>query len=133
MPVLTIVPPAKLTVPRTGPITELLKVQIQSDYHVNSNKPNEEFLIPLKLTWDLGALVSPVVEYPKPDQLKSDFSDQPLSVYTGSFELRTRFQRAENATLGPGFLTGKLRYQACNDKMCLPPRTLDVRVPLLVE
>ena len=28
------------------------------------------------------------------------------------------------------FMNGKLRYQACNNKECLPPRTVDVRVTL---
>ena len=30
-------------------------------------------------------------------------------------------------------LNGKLRYQACNNKECLPPRTVDVRVTLDIQ
>jgi hypothetical protein len=133
-PVLTLAaPPDKLTLARSGDAVQTLKLRILPGYHANSNKPNDDYLIPMKLTWDAGAAVAASVEYPKPTLEKSEFSDQPLSVYTGEFAIRTRFQRAASAMPGPGYLTGKLRYQACNDKMCLPPRTLEVKVPLLVE
>jgi len=34
--------------------------------------------------------------------------------------------------VGPAVMTGKLRYQACNDRMCLAPKTLDVSLPVEV-
>ena len=114
-------------------MTHTLKLQLQPGYHVNSNAPNEEYLIPMKLTWDSHAVETVSVQFPKPASEKSDFSEKPLSVYTGNFEIVTKFRRASSASPGPGFLNGKLRYQACNDKMCLPPKTLDVKVPLRVE
>jgi hypothetical protein len=133
-PVLTLAaPPEKLTLTRSGEAVQTLKLQLQPGYHVNSNKPNDEYLIPMKLTWDAGAADVVAVEYPKPMLEKSEFSEKPLSVYTGGFVIRTRLQRSAKAAPGPGYLTGKLRYQACNQKMCLPPRTLDLKVPLLVE
>jgi DsbC/DsbD-like thiol-disulfide interchange protein len=131
--VLSVSDPAKLTVPRDGEVTGSLKLQLQPGYHVNSNAPNEEYLIPMRLTWDSSAVETISVRYPKPATEKSDFSDKPLSVFSGSFEILTKFRRAAKASPGPGFLNGKLRYQACNDKMCLPPKTLEVKVPLLVE
>lgn len=131
--VLSVADPAKLNVPRGGELTGSLKLQLQPGYHVNSNSPNEEYLIPMRLTWDSTAVETVSVQYPKPITEKSDFSEKPLSVFTGDFEILTKFRRAPKASPGPGFLHGKLRYQACNDKMCLPPKTLEVKVPLLVE
>lgn len=131
--VLSISESAKLTVPRSGEVNQSLKLELQPGYHVNSNSPNEEYLIPIRLTWDSSAVETLSVHYPKPDLEKSEFSDKPLSVFNGSFEIVTKFRRAQKASPGPGFLNGKLRYQACNDKMCLPPKTLEVKIPLLVE
>jgi thiol:disulfide interchange protein DsbD len=131
--VLTIRDSAKLAVPRSGEVTQTLKLQLQPGYHVNSNSPNEEYLIPIRLTWDSAAVEILSVHYPKAVTEKSDFSDKPLSVFNGNFEILTKFRRAAKASPGPGFLNGKLRYQACNDKMCLPPKTLEVKVPLVVE
>jgi hypothetical protein len=131
--VLSISDPVKLSVPRAGEAAQALKLQLKPGYHVNSNTPNEEYLIPLRLTWDSAAVEAVSVQYPKPLAEKAEFSDKPLSVYTGNFEIVTKFRRAAKASPGPGFLNGKLRYQACNDKMCLPPKTIEVKVPLLVE
>jgi len=30
-------------------------------------------------------------------------------------------------------LPGKLRYQACNNTMCFPPKTVDVKLPVEVQ
>jgi hypothetical protein len=105
-------------------------VSILNGYHCNSNTPSEDYLIPLKLTWTAGALDSPAIEYPQPKMEKFSFSDKPLSVYTGDFVITTRFKVGASANPGTVFLSGKLRYQACNDRMCLPPKTLDVSVPV---
>lgn len=131
--VLSVADPVKLSVPRSGEAIQTLKLQLKPGYHVNSNTPNEEFLIPIRLTWDQTAAETVVVQYPKPALEKTEFSDKPLSVFSGDFEIVSKFKRSPKASPGPGFLNGKLRYQACNDKMCLPPKTLDVKVPLLVE
>ena len=76
---------------------------VKEGYHVNSNKPSEEYLIPLKLTWtQTGALEGGTVTYPKPALEKYEFSESPLSVYTGAFELVANFKVAANAPGGSG-------------------------------
>jgi len=47
--------PGKLRVPRTGSVEQSLKLRLQPGYHVNSDKPNDDFLIPLRLSWEKGA------------------------------------------------------------------------------
>lgn len=107
-----------------------ISLELRSGYHCNSNKPADEYLIPLKLTWNPGALEAPEVLYPAPQSEKYSFSEKPLSVYTGNFELNTKFKVAASAMPGTAIVTGKLRYQACTDRMCLPPKTIDVSVPV---
>ncbi len=132
--VLTVPDPPKLTVGRAADPVLKLKVSIRPGYHANSNSPSEEYLIPMKLTWDTAGPIQPVdVLYPKPKMEKYEFSDKPLSVFDGDFEITTKFKRAANPPLGPAFLTGKLRYQACNDKMCLPPKTVEIKLPVLMQ
>ena len=107
-----------------------LSVQLRDGYHVNSNTPSDEYLIPLKLTWSAGPLETAGIVYPKPQSEKYAFSDKPLSVFTGDFEILTRFKVSSTATPGPAALSGKLRYQACNDRMCFPPKSVDVTLPV---
>ena len=108
-------------------------VLLKSGYHVNSNTPSEKYLIPLRLTWEPGLLETVEVVFPKPHMEKYEFSPNPLSVFTGDFELVTKFKVAANASTGPGMALGKLRYQACNNNSCLPPKTLEIRLPLVVQ
>jgi len=131
--VLTIPDPPKLVVKRTENPSYSLKVSIKPGYHANSNKPSEDYLIPLKLTWEPGALEVEEVIYPKPKHEQFSFSEKPLSIFDGEFEIVTKFKRSANPPLGPGFLAGKLRYQACNDKMCLPPKSIEVKLPVLMQ
>ena len=108
---------------RSAAVQVKIPVTVKDGYHVNSNKPSEEYLIPLKLTWtQLGSLEGGTVTYPKPMLEKYEFSETPLSVFTGGFELVANFKVAANAPAGPGAVTGKLRYQACSNRACYPPQ-----------
>ena len=119
---------------RNAALQVKIPVVVKEGYHVNSNKPNEEYLIPLKLTWtSTGALEGGAVTYPKPALEKYEFSEQPLSVYAGEFLLVANFKVAANAPAGPGAATGKLRYQACSSKACYPPKTVDITVSYQVQ
>jgi len=113
-----------------------IPLSVDTGYHVNSDKPNEEYLIPLKLTWDkatMGALEGGAIVYPKAAQEKYDFDDKPLSIFSGNFELTASFKVAANAPAGPGIAAGKLRYQACSNKACYPPKTIDINIPYQVQ
>jgi hypothetical protein len=116
---------------KAGAVAEArITFDLLDGYHVNSNTPSDRYLIPLKLTWNPGPLTAQEVVYPKPSMEKYAFSEKPLSVFSKQFDLVTKFNVASDARPGPLKLNGKLRYQACNDRMCLPPRTLDVAVPV---
>jgi Thiol:disulfide interchange protein DsbD, N-terminal len=131
---LTLGSPAKVAGKRGAVVETKIPVSVQHGYHVNSNTPAEEYLIPLKLTWKApGALQSPQTIYPKPTMEKYEFAEKPLSVFTGNFDLVVKFKVAPNAPAGPGVAVGQLRYQACSDRACYPPKTLEVSVPYQVE
>ncbi len=131
--VLTVAPVEKVHGKRNDVLAVKLLAQLRDGYHVNSNKPNEEYLIPIKLTWQAEPLQVEEVAYPKAHAVKSGFSENPLSVYSGAFEIVTRMKVPGNAPAGPVLATGKLRYQACNDRMCLPPKTVDVPLTIYIQ
>ena len=131
--VLGIAPSSKLTIQRGSTAEYSLKAELQPGFHVNSNMPGDDYLIPIKLTWNKEPLEAEQVAYPKPQMEKLAFSTKPISVYTGTFEIATRFKAPADAMPGMAFMNGKLRYQACNNKECLPPRTVDVRVTLDIQ
>jgi DsbC/DsbD-like thiol-disulfide interchange protein len=127
---LTVAEPAKVTAKRGEAVNVKIHVTVNPGFHVNSNTPRDEYLIPLKLTWKApGALEGGQVTYPKPSMEKYEFAEKPLSVFTGSFDLTADFKVAANAPGGPGAAVGQLRYQACNDRACFPPKNVEVTVP----
>jgi hypothetical protein len=145
--VLSVVPGATLTAKAGTLATAALTLRLLSGYHCNSDKPKDEYLIPLKLTWTklqgddwelyhgpepIGHVV-PIegaeVIYPKPQMEKFSFSPEPMPVFTGDFEVVTRFKLPASGRTGQGLVLGKLRYQACNDRMCLQPKTIEVTLP----
>ena len=131
--ILTVAPPQKIVAKRGSVATAKLEIVLSAGYHINSNAPHEAYLIPLRLTWTPAPLEVAEVVYPKPHDEKYQFSEQPLSVYTGNFEIATKFKAPADAITGPAVVLAKLRYQACNSTMCFPPKTVEVRLPVDVQ
>jgi hypothetical protein len=131
--ILTVVQPQKVAAKRNTDVTAKIDVSIAAGYHINSNAPHEAYLIPLRLTWSPAPLTVETVSFPKPRDEKYPFSEQPLSVFTGNFEIATKFKVPADALSGPSILAGKLRYQACNNTMCFPPKTVEVKLPIDIQ
>lgn len=133
-PELKIEPQATLKVKRGAQATITLKASLPAGFHANSNKPTESYLIPLTLKWTGGPLENGVISYPKPELETYSFSaGKPISVVTGAFTLVTKFKVPAATAPGPAAQTGTLRYQACNDRMCFQPKTVNVNVTVSVE
>ena len=110
-----------------------LRVKLNTGYHVNSNKPADEYLIPLKLTWTAEPLTVSSIAFPEPHMEKYSFSEKPLSVYTGDFDIVTQFTAPADAPKGEKTITGKLRYQACSQTACYPPRSAEVKITINIH
>jgi hypothetical protein len=130
---LSVAPPKKIVVKRGEIVEARLDVNLLSGFHVNSDKPAEDYLIPLRLRWEPGPLTAADIAYPKAELRNYAFSEKPVSVFTEKFPIVTRFKADAGAPVGPGILSGKLRYQACTDDRCYPPKTVDVKLPYSVQ
>lgn len=132
-PRLEVAEPPLTSATRGGTVTVKFAATLNEGFHLNSHTPPETYLIPLTLTWTPGVLEGAEVQYPAPQMLKVPFDPKPLSVLTGKFELTTKFKVPASAPTGPATVVGKLRYQACNDKACFPPKTVEVKAPVEVK
>jgi thiol:disulfide interchange protein DsbD len=106
-------------------------VHIADGYHMNSNKPSEDYLIGTSLTPQPPAGVALVdTSYPEGHQQKFAFSpDKPLSVYAKTVTLRMRMMAQPSLAPGTTTIPITLRYQACNNTACLRP----VKLPIKAE
>jgi hypothetical protein len=66
-------------------------------------------------------------EYPPGKDVSFPFSpDEKLSVYSGDFTIRLGVHPLHSVVAGKYMMHGVLRYQACDNAACYPPKTLPV-------
>ncbi len=105
-------------------VTVSLKVQLPPDVHVQANKPKDPSLIPTVLTVDAPPpLVVDEVSYPAPTEFSQVGRAEKLAVLGPEFTIEVRLSIPASAADGTVKVPARLRYQACNDKVCFPPTT----------
>jgi thiol:disulfide interchange protein DsbD len=132
-PTLTLAPVPTVRTQKGAVAVVTLRASLPQGYHANSNTPTDAYLIPLSLKWTGGPLQVDDVAYPKASLEKYSFSEKPLSVVTGEFSLTTKFKVPADAHNGAAAQTGTLRFQACNDRMCFAPKTVNVTVAVEIH
>jgi len=121
--------PEQVSVPAGKPSPVTLHFRIRDNLHINSNKPRAEYLIPTVFSLPENSGVKLVnAAYPA----GTDFTlpadpDQKLSVYTGDFAIQTKIVSIP----GNHLVEAKLRYQACDQTQCLPPKTITVPIDVI--
>ena len=118
-------------VPRGQTFEAAVVVNIAKGFHMNSNKPSEDYLIPTTITPNPPAGIKVVDTIYPPGEMKTfTFSPKkPLNVYTDTVTLKLKLAAESSAPLGSMSIPATLRYQACNDTACLPP----VKVPVALN
>lgn len=102
--------------------------------HVNSHKPLDDLLVPttLKLRPPTQVMVAKI-EYPAGELMEFPFSpEEKLSLYTGDFTVTALVRVAPHTGPGTYRIHGELKYQACNNRQCFPPKSLPVDVDVRV-
>ncbi|TMA65602.1 MAG: DUF255 domain-containing protein [Deltaproteobacteria bacterium] len=104
----------------------VVEVTVAPGWHVNAHDPRDDFLVPTTLTLlPPDGMRAGEVVYPEPVERRLAFGgDHALRLYTGRVRFTARLEGTPAAGAGP--LRAALRYQACNDSRCLPPRTLEL-------
>jgi hypothetical protein len=102
-------------------------MKIRDGFHVNARKKSAEYLIATDLKTD-GATGFKIgdVTYPEGELRTFTFSKTPLNVYEKTIVLKMAVTAQPDAPAGAQHIPLKLRYQACNNEVCLPPVTLPV-------
>ena len=102
-------------------------MKIRDGFHVNARKKSAEYLIATDLKTD-GATGFKIgdVTYPDGELRTFTFSKTPLNVYEKTIVLKMAATALPDAPSGAQHISLKLRYQACNNEVCLPPVTLPV-------
>ncbi|MDM7995567.1 MAG: protein-disulfide reductase DsbD [Acidobacteriota bacterium] len=112
------------------PAVVAVELAIDSRYHINSDRPLEDFLIPTTLEFEpVPGVTFGKTTFPTPAVKKFAFSDSPMSVFDGTIKILTEITLAPGLEQNAITLNGTVRYQACDDRACLRP----VRRPFLLS
>jgi Disulphide bond corrector protein DsbC len=133
-PSVTMSPAPLTTITRGKPGTVELRFHINSGFHVNSNTPKSEFLIPtaLKLNAPTDIVVGKIT-YPVGEDTSFPFApDEKLSVYTGEFPVAVVVRPLVGVVPGKYMFHGELKYQACDNAACYPPKKLAMEFEIKV-
>ena len=121
--------PEQVSVPagKTSPVT--LHFRVAQGLHINSHTPSDDFLIPTTFSIPDGMGVRlDAATYPPGTIISLAFDPKTkLSVNTGEFDIQARIV----ATPGNRLVQGRLRYQACDQNQCLPPKTITVPINVI--
>jgi suppressor for copper-sensitivity B len=106
-------------------------VAVDPGWHVQAHVPSFDYLIPtvLRVTPPDGWQATEP-RYPEPELARFGFSDQPLAVYQERFRIFFDLEVPAGAAAGRTTLGATLRYQACDDRQCLPPVERDAELTL---
>ena len=133
-PTLTMVPVPLTTAMRAKQTPVTLTFRVPAGYHINSNTPKSEFLIATSLRIEVPTdIVLGKIEYPAGEDRAFPFSpDEKLSVYSGDFSIVVGVHPLHSVVPGKYEMHGTLRYQACDNAACYPPKNLPLQFEIKV-
>jgi hypothetical protein len=122
------VPVGVVTAQRTKQTMVDLDFRVAPGFHINSNKPKSEFLIATGLKMDPPTDIAlGKTQYPPGKDVAFPFSpDEKLNVYSGDFTIKLSVHPLSSVVPGKYMMRGTLRYQACDNAQCFPPKTLPI-------
>jgi hypothetical protein len=133
-PSVKLLPTPITNITRGKPGNVTLHFEVERGYHVNSNTPSAEFLIPtaLKLTAPTDIVIGRIT-YPKGQEMSFEFApEEKLSVYSGEFKIGVVVRPLAGVIAARYAVHGQLKYQACDKAACYPPKQLAVDFPIQV-
>jgi len=121
-------------IPSGGSAEAVVRVTIQSGYHINANPPTYPYLkaTALEISPADGVSVG-FVTYPKAIDKKFAFAESPLAVYEGETELKATLKADKSAKPGQRSISARLRIQACDEQVCYPPGSLELAIPVNIK
>ncbi|MCP3688043.1 MAG: DUF255 domain-containing protein [Gammaproteobacteria bacterium] len=108
-------------------------ISIPRGWHINSNQPLQQGLIPTSISIDpvKTGLQLAKVSFPDPITTTLGFQKEPLSVYHGDIQIQLEVDTDNKKPVA--VLPIELHIQACNDKICLPPEKVALHLPMHVR
>jgi uncharacterized protein YyaL (SSP411 family) len=120
--------------PPGGTCKVLVQLQIAEGWHIHANPagdPEFDMATELLFASELGTELTKV-RYPAGKKTPREGEGMPQSLYVGQANLLGVLEVPADAAGREEVLTIQVSYQACNDTRCLPPKKLELKLPVRV-
>ena len=99
-----------------------IEITIHEPWHINSNQPDEDFLIPTTVSFTpADGITFGRITYPLAERKTFAFTDNPIPVYEKTIYAFTTVTIPSDFPNSIAAIKGNLTYQACNNEICLAP------------
>ncbi len=110
-----------------------ITVSIREGFHIYANPAGSDDIIPTSVTLTAKGFKLESVAYPKGiEKTLAASGPGKVSLYETTATIKARVLADPKAPPGANRLTFKVRSQACNDRFCLAPETLEVPIEIKV-
>ncbi len=106
---------------------------IPGGLHANSNRPGSEYAIPTVVRVSAPGAKVGGVSYPRGRTRKFGFSDDALNVYEGRAAFAFNLSVPANYRGNTVKVRATVRYQACTNEVCYPPKTQEITLTAKVK
>lgn len=127
-------PPGITAIDRGHPGTVELEFRVARGFHINSNQPHQPYLKKTELKLDAPTDIAiGRISYPAGFDRSFPFApNEKLNVYSGDFAIDVIVHPVSTVLPANYAVHGFLKYQACDNAACYPPRQLPVRFEVKV-
>lgn len=120
------------SIPAGGKGTAKVTASIGGGWYMYSITQGGGGPTPTRVSLDGGPFKAGGVSGPKPKVKFDENFQMNTESYSGSATFNIPFTVAADAPEGSQELTASVRFQVCNDSVCLPPKTLKVSAPVTI-
>jgi len=124
---------AKPAVARGTATKASVVLAIPSGLHVNSSRPSSEFAIPTTVSVSGSGLKAGGLTYPRGRNRKFQFSESLINVYEGRVTFPFTVTVPANFKGSAVRVNATVRYQACTEEVCYPPKSKTITMTARVE
>jgi hypothetical protein len=114
------------TVARGATARGSIVISIPAGLHVNSNRPSSQYAIATTVRVSGPGVKASGVNYPRGTNRKFEFSESPINVYEGRVRFPFTVTVPANFRGNTVRVNALIRYQACTNEVCYPPKNKEV-------
>lgn len=121
------------TVSRGSAAKGTIVLSIPGGLHVNSNRPNNEYSIATTARITGTGIKAARISFPRGKNRKFQFSENTINVYEGRVSFPFTVMVPANFKGNVVRLRAVVRYQACTDEICYPPKSKEITLTARVR